>query len=135
MYTNNLLFKTVSSKKVIPVLLTVYFSLVFLFAFCYDLIIPFFTQTESLIFNIESFSGTEITFIDAFYFSSVTQTTVGFGDIIPASHAARIVASVQAFVGYFSIIIFTTTFVSKIVIRKIIQNNMNISLPVDYSHN
>jgi len=135
MASNLFVLNLINSKKIIPYMLGIYFGFTFLFALSYDLLIPALTQTEALIFNIESFSGTHISFVDAYYFSVVTQTTVGFGDIVPASHTAKIVTSIQAFIGYFSIILFTTAFVSRIVIKKIIQYNMSISLPVDYSSN
>lgn len=135
MATNLFAMNLINSKKLIPSMIAVYFGLTFVFAICYDLIIPALTETESLIFNIAEYSGTHISFIDAYYFSVVTQTTVGFGDIVPADHTTKIITSIQAFIGYFSIILFTTAFVSRMVIRKIIQHNMSISLPVDFSSN
>jgi Ion channel len=40
--------------------------------------------------------------IDCMYFSLITWTTVGYGDFIPASRAARVLAAYQAIAGYFT---------------------------------
>ena len=40
------------------------------------------------------FSGIE-SYIDALYFSIVTQTTVGYGDIMPKSKRAKVIVSIQ----------------------------------------
>jgi hypothetical protein len=39
-------------------------------------------------------------FWDFFYFSTITQTTVGYGDILPNSTIVRMIVSLQIFVGY-----------------------------------
>lgn len=54
-----------------------------------SLIIIFFVSA-GLLYSLESASNTEIqTFGDAFYFTVVTLTTVGFGDITPVTEAGR----------------------------------------------
>ncbi|MCL1463582.1 ion transporter [Argonema galeatum] len=45
--------------------------------------------------NTESFN----TFLDAFYFSVVTMTTVGFGDVTPTSEAGRLLTVMMIFTG------------------------------------
>jgi hypothetical protein len=44
-------------------------------------------------------------FFDFFYFSTITQTTVGYGDILPNSTIVRMLVSIQVIVGYFIIAI------------------------------
>lgn len=39
------------------------------------------------------------TFVDAFYFSAVTLTTVGFGDVVPHTTAGKLFTVLYAFLG------------------------------------
>jgi hypothetical protein len=48
-------------------------------------------------------SADQWSYLDFFYFSTITQTTVGYGDILPNSSAVRIVVIMQALIGIFSI--------------------------------
>jgi voltage-gated potassium channel len=41
----------------------------------------------------------EISFVDALYFSLITVSTVGYGDVTPASDSIRVIASVQIIIG------------------------------------
>ncbi len=72
----------------------IYIFLNVLFAFFY-----FFAQD-----GLSSASG-EVSFLDAFFFSTQTFTTVGYGHISPNSLTANIISSSEAFVGllYFAI--------------------------------
>ena len=47
-------------------------------------------------------------FNELFYFSFVTQTTVGYGDILPISHFARSLAVSQAMIGQFYVAVVLT---------------------------
>lgn len=40
-------------------------------------------------------------FIDAFYFSTITLTTLGFGDITPATQVGRLFVAMQGIIGFF----------------------------------
>ncbi len=39
----------------------------------------------------------EMSFLDCFYFSLVTQSTVGYGDIVPVSETAKLINIMQIF--------------------------------------
>ena len=57
--------------------------------------------------------GTDLTqmkrnFNELFYFSFVTQTTLGYGDIIPVGHLARSLAISQAIIGQFYVAVVLT---------------------------
>ena len=41
----------------------------------------------------------EISFVDAIYFSLITVSTVGYGDVTPASDSIRVLASIQIMIG------------------------------------
>jgi uncharacterized protein YjbI with pentapeptide repeats len=68
-----------------------------------------------------SSGGTEIDFttlggfLTCMYFSVVTFTTLGFGDISPVTDAGRAVASVEAFTGAFMIALFVLVFGRKMI--------------------
>jgi len=47
-------------------------------------------------------------FNDLFYFSFCTQTTLGYGDIVPVSHFARALAVTQAMIGQFYVAVVLT---------------------------
>jgi len=48
----------------------------------------------------ESYKGRLMTFGSAFYFSIVTFTTLGFGDVITANGAARVLVTLEVILGY-----------------------------------
>lgn len=86
---------------------SIYFLLGFAWAFIYALIelgIP-----ESFEFKtFDSFDGSHTGFVsEFFYFSNVTLTTLGYGDVVPLSPPARMFATLQAMVGqlYVAIVI------------------------------
>jgi uncharacterized protein YjbI with pentapeptide repeats len=54
-------------------------------------------------------------FLTCFYFSVVTFTTLGFGDISPVTDAGRAIASVEAFTGAFMIALFVLVFGRKMI--------------------
>ena len=53
-----------------------------------------------------------IAFLECLYFSVVTFTTLGYGDIVPID-SARPVAALEAFIGSFTIALFVVVFVKK----------------------
>jgi len=47
--------------------------------------------------------GDHRTALSPFYFSVVTLTTLGYGDVLPASGAAQVVAIIEVFIGYIAL--------------------------------
>lgn len=58
------------------------------------------------------FAGFALEFLNAVYFSVVTFTTLGYGDISP-SGIARLIAAFEAFLGSFTMALFVVVFVKK----------------------
>ena len=56
--------------------------------------------------NPNAFTGIENASADCFYFSFITLTTLGYGDIVPASSYARSLAVLEAFVGQIYLAVF-----------------------------
>lgn len=75
-------------------------------------------QSGSFQFNIDPISGTPRmqftpdTAIYPIYYSIITMTTLGYGDIVPASNAARSLASAQALIGQIYIAVIVARLVS-----------------------
>ena len=59
-----------------------------------------------------SFYTNFISFLECLYFSVVTFTTLGYGDLVPVG-AARPIAALEAFTGNFTIALFVVVFVKK----------------------
>lgn len=75
--------------------LTLYSLLVIVFACVYRLV------DEITPGPMLAFAGVarEMTFTEALYFSVVTLSTIGYGDVVPHAPAARVLASVEAILG------------------------------------
>jgi voltage-gated potassium channel Kch len=52
------------------------------------------------------------------YFSTVTVTTVGFGDIVPVTPAARLATGLEAIVGQLYVAVVIATLVGRVVARR-----------------
>ena len=52
------------------------------------------------------------------YFSTITLTTVGFGDIVPVTPAARLVTGLEAMVGLLYLAVVIATLVGRVVARR-----------------
>lgn len=68
---------------------------------------------EQLSFQAQaSISSNLLTFLDSIYFSIVTFTTLGYGDITPQG-VSRIFAALEALIGSFTLALFVVVFVKK----------------------
>lgn len=78
---------------------TFYSLSIIIFAAFYRII-----DLQSATYHFQVFdAGRDITFVESMYFSFVTASTLGYGDILPITNAMRFLVSIQ---GLFSIILF-----------------------------
>ncbi|MBP1019251.1 ion transporter [Serratia fonticola] len=54
------------------------------------------------------------TFIDAFYFTCITVTTLGYGDITPVTDITKIIVIVESLVGFLFMSLFVSAFINRI---------------------
>jgi hypothetical protein len=69
-------------------------------------------QPDSFAFGAHSGASGTMTGFNAFYFSFVTLSTVGYGDIVPVSKAARMLAAMEATTGTLYVAILIARLVS-----------------------
>lgn len=99
--------------------LLAYVLLVVVFALVYHVFLPAVTEQPALVFS-QAGRTQPTTFLHALYFSVVTQTTVGIGDIIPRGNPAKAVVALQALTGYGFIVLL----VSSIVYRRLLMRGL-----------
>jgi hypothetical protein len=58
------------------------------------------TSGGSLCQGERTFSQSLVRFVDAAYFSTITLSTAGYGDIVPVSDLAKVLVSVEIIVGF-----------------------------------
>lgn len=87
-----------------------YLLLGLLWAFAYMLVAN--TITKAFIFNGQVETANDMTNFTSVYFSLVTLTTVGFGDIVPNCQIARMLAAMEAMTGTLFVAILISRLVS-----------------------
>jgi hypothetical protein len=93
-----------------------YLTLAIFWAFVYELVallVP-----NSFVFTVESDPYRVMARFEALYFSLSVLTTVDFGDIVPVSNPARILAMLEAMTGVFYLAILIARMVSLYSVRK-----------------
>jgi hypothetical protein len=96
-------------SEVLCAAVATYLMLGLLWAFAYELLVHFAPRAFSVTRAADA-SG-PLTRFEAAYFSFATLTTVGYGDIVPASNVARMLAMVEATTGTF----FVTVLIARLV--------------------
>jgi len=90
----------------------------FAFSFFYLAILPGVQGLPSLSHTGQGKSATQaVGFLDCLYFSIGTQTTLGYGDLIPATTSAKIASMVQAAFGYVYLAFLVSVFTAQAVLR------------------
>ena len=73
--------------------------------------------------NPQSFHGIDMRdsasiYMDMVYFSSVSITSIGFGDMVPTAHSTKLAASILGIAGHFYTVVLVGIFISKFTTRK-----------------
>jgi uncharacterized protein YjbI with pentapeptide repeats len=87
-------------------------SLIICCAFCYFLFGVSYQDSVMQLSFENSFQSNLSALLNSFYFSVVTFTTLGYGDITPIGFS-RLIAAIEAFCGSFSLALFVVVFVKR----------------------
>ena len=79
---------------------TYYTFVIVVFACVYRIVDRLIPGTHFIVLGINR----DVTFLEALYFSIITLSTVGYGDLLPASNLVRAIASLQIVIGVWLII-------------------------------
>jgi len=106
------IWNVINNPRIVFYIIGMYILAAVMFSFMYYVLLSQIEGAASLKYNTCVQSASHVAgFFESFYFSITSQTTVGYGDIIPATFGARIVSGAQTLFGYFylafSIAIFT----------------------------
>jgi Ion channel len=109
-YLRYILQAPVVTFLVLCAAVSTYLMLGLLWAMAYLLIAT--VQSDAFAFNAHPAATNAMTSFNAFYFSFVTLSTVGYGDIVPVSKVARMLAAMEATIGTLYVAMLIATLVS-----------------------
>ena len=113
-----ILFKLINNPRNVYYIILFYLAVSVLFSLCYFIILPLFEGHPSLKYNISTQSSSYVNdYFDCFYFSITSQTTVGYGDIIPASFLGKTITAIQVIFGYFYLAFTISIFTCKAILK------------------
>jgi hypothetical protein len=82
-------------------------------------ILLFLVHGKCVLSHIDTSSNTNI-YIDVVYYCTVTITSIGFGDILPMNHSAKMITSLLGLAGQFYLVIFMSIMISKFTSKKVL---------------
>jgi voltage-gated potassium channel Kch len=92
-------------------MVVVYLLIAMVFAELYYMLLIWNREALHLLTPLEQMTSRELR-SELMYFSLVTLSTVGYGDVLPVSPLARSLASIQALIGQFYVAVVVATFVA-----------------------
>lgn len=126
------------TRDTIYAALAVYLLIGFAFAFCYSLITirnpgAFRGPSGEAIGPLEAMT-TPAQFSSVVYYSLVTLTTLGYGDILPARPEARLLSSLEAVFGQFYVATVVGWLVGRQVSQSMLEGAQHAAHPPGHSH-
>ena len=89
-----------------------------LFSGLYCVVLPFLEGVPAIGHSMpDAGRNVPITYLDCYYFSATTQTTVGYGDIVAVSKLGKVCSLVQCVFGYFYLAFSAAVFACRGIMR------------------
>lgn len=85
-----------------------YLLLIEMFAFLFQ----FLLYNDSNALNIEIGRNVSEVFVDLVYFTTISLTTIGFGDIAPTAHYTKLITALMGLIGTFYTVVLTGILIS-----------------------
>lgn len=123
------LFRMINDSRSGYYIILFYIAISVIFSIIYYIVLPAIEGAPSLEYNTEINTPVN-SFFDCFYFSITSQTTVGYGDVVPKSTGGRLVTIIQVIFGFFYLA-FTISFFSA---RMILRSNIFELFLLKYSN-
>lgn len=115
---NSSIWNFLDNPRSIYYIIFCYIAAAVVFSACYLLVLPLFEGTASLKFSTSDQTPSHVVhYFDCLYFSLTSQTTVGYGDIIPATTGGKIIAILQVVFGYFYLAFTIAFFTGKAILK------------------
>lgn len=112
------IFNFINNQKSGYYIVLGYLGISIIFSFCYYIILPLFEGVPALRHNIFSENASYVGgYFDCFYFSITSQTTVGYGDIIPATLGGKVISMAQVVFGYFYLALAVSFFTVRAIVK------------------
>jgi hypothetical protein len=110
--------KIINNPRSVQYIIIFYLLISLLFSLCYHFVIPLIEGIPTLEYN-KSVNGKEYVnnFFDCFYFSITSQTTVGYGDIVPSSFSGKLLTMIQVVFGFFYLAFTISFFTARAVLK------------------
>jgi hypothetical protein len=113
------IFLAMAKNPLSPLRAILFFvTMSFVFSLLYWALFPLLEGTPSLSYGTNRLSSPRPAgFLDCPYFGVTTQTTVGYGDVVPVSVLGKVSTVIQAAFGYFYLAFLVSLFTSKVIVK------------------
>lgn len=109
--------KIINNPRSVQYIIIFYLLIAIFFSLCYHFVLPLIEGIPAL--EYKSAAGKEYVnnFFDCFYFSITSQTTVGYGDIVPTTFSGKVLTMIQVVFGFFYLAFTISFFTARSVLK------------------